>query len=217
LLQSSGRPTTLVTPADGRSMATIDGSPRIIERINTVDYLELFAKRILPKHMHDAFTASRKDGFGTYFVQAPVGALSEAVMHVKYLGKGKCDALMSKRKAILPAYVTPLEFLRHKKQKGVDHDHLSFVDAITAGSVSSPSRTDQIVTTEHKPSPLHQCFDEEVHRNIIKARFVDRDTSNNFRGAISMLRNMRDYQGRLLYRRCMQSCSIKYTSQSACA
>lgn len=117
-------------------------------------------------------------------------------MHVKYLGKGIDDAMLSKRKAILPAYVTPEEFLhRQKKQKGVDRDHLSFVDAITAGSVSSPSRTDQIVTTEYVPSPLQACFDEEVHRKTIMERFVDRDTSNNFRGAINTLRGMRDYEG----------------------
>jgi hypothetical protein len=59
-------------------------------------------------------------------------------MHVKYLGKGIGDGMLSKRKAILPAYVTPLEFFHsQKKQKGVDHDHLSFVDAITSSNKPS--------------------------------------------------------------------------------
>ena len=186
--------TALMKPADAKEIASLDTTDRIVEKVNTVDFLERFAKRILPTQMHKAFCKSRKDGFGSYFVQAPVGPLSEAMTHAKHLAKGKEDAVSLKRKAVLPlSYVMPASLKRQKPA----YDHLGFVDAIAASSISSPLQSGSQGTPFLSPLKTYPGVDE--CRNTIKDRYLDRDTSTNFRGAITVLRNIhRNYRGILV-------------------
>ena len=183
-------------PTDAKKIASLDATNRIVEKVNTVDYLERFAKSILPTQMYDAFHKSRKDGFGSYFVQAPVGPLWEAVTHANHLAKGREDALSLKRKARLPLlYVTPTPSA--SKRPKTAYDQSGFVDAIASSSVSSPLRSG--VPGIQLLSPLKSYPGVEECRNTIKDRYRDRDTSTNFRGAITVLRNIhRNYKGILV-------------------
>jgi hypothetical protein len=194
----SQQPTALMTPSDAKRIASLDAMERIVETVNTVDSLELLAKRILGTEMHNAFRESRKDGFGSYFVQAPVGPFSEAVTHAKHLAKGKEDGLSLKRVATLPLlYVTPTPSLKKQKTAAV-YDQAGLMDAIVASSsIASPLRSGLPGTAF--VSPLKTYPGVEECRNTIKDRYRDRDTSTNFRGAITVLRNIhQDYKGILV-------------------
>ena len=86
-------------PGDAKEIASLDATDRIVEKVNTVDSLERFAKYILPTQVHNAFRDSRKEGYGSYFVQAPVGPLSEAMTHAKHLFKGKRGCTVIEKKS----------------------------------------------------------------------------------------------------------------------
>ena len=189
-------------PADTKEIASLDATNCIVEKVNNVDYLERFGKHILPPQMRDTFRKSRKDGFGSYFVQAPVGPLCEAITHANHLAKGREDALSLKQKAVLLLlYVTPMPpELLSKRPKTVYHHSGFLVDAIaSSSSVSSPLQSGVLGTThlllphaimeelhsEHRISMETKADQEEY------ADFIASDTKNacdKFGGKLNQIR-----------------------------
>ena len=64
-----------------------DGKDRMMEPVNTVEFLEKLAKQILvPVALFEAFRSSKKNNkFDKCYVQAPVGALNDAKLYLAAL------------------------------------------------------------------------------------------------------------------------------------
>ena len=78
---------SLIPPLVAQRIAGKDGYQRLIEDVIKVSALENFARKILPPTALEQFyqQSQKQERFQDYYVQAPVGTLYEAKLHVSSL------------------------------------------------------------------------------------------------------------------------------------
>ena len=164
---------------------------RMIERVNTVSFLEGFARRILPPVALQLFIASmnEKTQDPDYFVQAPVGSLHDAKLHLSGLllgsaGKASLNrkpspiVFSSKKRPRPPAKVTPSSVKKFRHGPS-EVDPLYFIDAIASSTMQNTVPS----------TPLHQGSDHDTESPFKPIETVDHCRKNIIAGFTRKSRN----------------------------
>ena len=191
---------TLMCAAVTKRLMKHDGKKtRMMEHVNTVEFLENLGKRILSATAFQQFQSKKQQDLEDHYVQAPVGVIDEAKLFLATssnspsklsINRGPPPTkLPSKRKRLSPTQRVTPSTSKKAKQTINQQNSVHFVDAIVRRNVSTTSPTRTITTDvpgDSVPSPIKDITFINTCRDNIRMGFAQR--SFNFNNSLRAYR-----------------------------